>query len=335
MLSPDPSLDRPRSRLRPLNAPWRRWTPRRRLTAGAILIAIAIVAGTVGYQVVLRLQHTTALEAVPAGSIVPVPPTRPVILIVFENKTDKDILDATDAPYLHGLIARGALATDYQAVAHPSQPNYLALFSGSTQGVIDDEIHDLSARTLADQLGDAGKTWRLFAENYPADGCFAGATNEGGVDGAGLYVRKHNPAISFTGISGSPASCANIQPLSAFSPDAADFIWVVPNMCNVMHDCPIADGDRWLKTFLPPVLDSAAFSPGGHGVVYITFDEGADKSRNNEIVTLALGPDVVAGSRSGVAHSHYSMLRTIETGLGLPCLAEACSANTLGELFRP
>jgi hypothetical protein len=335
MLSPDPSLDRSNRRLRAPDWPWRRWTRRRRLALGAIVVAIAIVAGAAGYQVVLRLQHQTALEDVPAGSTLPVPPTRPVILIVFENKTDKDVLEATDAPYLHGLIARGALATDYQAVAHPSQPNYLALFSGSTQGVIDDEVHDLSARTLADQLGEAGKTWRLFAENYPADGCFTGATHEGGVDGAGLYVRKHNPAISFSQVSGSTGSCANIQPLSRFTPDAADFIWVVPNMCNVMHDCPIAAGDHWLATFLPPVLDSAAFRPGGHGVVYITFDEGADKSRNNEIVTLALGPDVAAGTRSNVAHTHYSMLRTIETGLGLPCLAEACSANTLGEMFRP
>ena len=333
MVTADPSLRGRLRRVRPLDRD--RWTRRRAFAALAVLVVVALVGALVGYNVLLRLQHYTSLETVPAGSTLPVPATRPVILIVFENKSDKDVLGATDAPYLNSLIARGALGTDYQAVAHPSQPNYLALFSGSAQGVTDDRDHDLRAPSLADQLEVAGRTWRIFAENYPADGCFTGATHDGGVDGAGQYVRKHNAAMSFTAISGSPTRCANIQPLSRFAPDAADFIWVLPNMCHVMHECPTADGDTWLKTFLPPVLDSPAFAPGGHGVVYITFDEGADKSRNNEIVTLAIGPSVRAGMRSDVAHSHYSLLRTIETGLGLPCLAEACSANTLGEMFQP
>ena len=335
MSGADSSLDPRHGRLRRIEPPWRFRLGRRPLNLLAALVVVATVAGIVGYNILLRQQHDTALETVPAGSTTPVAPTRPVILIVFENKTDKEVLGATDAPYLQSLIARGALAMDYQAVAHPSQPNYLALFSGSTQGVTDDEVHDLTGPTLADQIETAGKTWRVFAENYPAEGCFTGAVHEGGIDGAGEYVRKHNPAISFSGISSSPTRCANIQPLSAFAPGAADFIWVVPNMCHIMHGCPIADGDAWLKTFLPAVLDSAAFSPGGQGIVYITFDEGADKSRNNEIVTLALGPSVRAGLRSTVAHSHYSLLRTIETGLGLPCLADACSANTLGEMLRP
>lgn len=331
MVAADPILARGRRAFRQPGA----WSRRRLVVAAVVLLVGAIVAGVLGYNLLLRLQHYTTLEAVPPGSTAPVPATRPVILIVFENKSDADILGATDAPYLHDLIARGALGTDYQAIAHPSQPNYLALFSGSPQGVTDDRSHDLSGPSIADQLEAAGKTWRIFAENYPADGCFTGDTHDGGVDGPGQYVRKHNAAISFTAISTSPARCANIQPLSMFTPDAADFIWVVPNMCHVMHECPVAAGDTWLKSFLPPVLDSPAFSPGGHGVVYITFDEGADRSRNNEIVMLALGPAVRPGLRSDIAHSHYSLVRTIETGLGLPCLADACSANTLGEMFQP
>ncbi len=332
MATADPRLLRGRRRLRISRDAW----TRRRLVAAVLVVVLVAGAGAfAAYNVLLRLQHYTSLGTPPAGSTLPVPPAGPVILIVFENKSDKDILAKSDAPYLNELIPQGALATDYQAVAHPSQPNYLALFSGSPQGVTDDRAHDLSGPTLADQLEAAGKTWRVFAENYPATGCFTGEVNEGGVDGTGQYVRKHDPAISFTSISGSPERCANIQPLSKFSPDAADFMWVVPNMCHVMHDCGIPDGEAWLKAFLPPILASPAFAPGGKGVVYITFDEGADKSRNNEVVTLALGPTVRAGMRSDVAHSHYSLLRTIETSLGLPCLADACQANTLGELFRP
>jgi acid phosphatase len=319
--------------------PWRAriagWSRRRRLAIGAAFVAVALVGGLVGYNILLRIQHFTALEPVPQGSTLPVPATRPVILIVFENKTDKDIIGAAEAPFLNGLMSQGALAADYQAVAHPSQPNYLALFSGSTQSVIDDDVHDLSAPTLADQLEAAGRTWRVFAENLPAAGCFTGATSQGGPDGPGVYVRKHNPAISFTSISGSAERCANIRPLADFTPDAADFIWVIPNMCHIMHDCAIADGDAWLKSFAGRILASPAFGPGGNGVLFITFDEGADKSRSNEIVTIARGPAIRPGFRSEVAHSHYSLLHTIQSGFGLPCLADSCTSNTLGEMFQP
>jgi hypothetical protein len=307
---------------------------RRAIVAIAVAIVTALVVGLVGYNVVLRLQHLTKLEDVPPGSTVSVPPTRPVILIVLENKTQAEILRATDAPYLDHLIERGAEMTDYQAIAHPSQPNYLAIFSGSTHGVIDDEPHDIGGPSIADQLDAAGGTWRVFAENLPASPCFTGAESTDGPDGPGVYVRKHDPAMSFTAITGSPGRCSNVQPLGRFRPDAADFIWVVPNMCHIMHECSIAEGDAWLSTFVPKILDSAAFRPGGHGVLYLTFDEGSDRSRNNEIVTVVVGPDVPAGTTSGVAHSHYSLLRTIETGLGLPCLANACGANTMGEAFR-
>lgn len=308
----------------------------RRRIVGVVVLALvaALVAGAIGYNVVLRLQNYTSLEPVPAGTTVAVPSTSPVIVILFENKGEAQVIGSADAPYLNSLVPKGSVATDYQAIAHPSQPNYLALFSGSPQGVTDDNVHDVTAPTIADQLEAAGRTWRVFAENLPAGGCFTGATASGGPDGAGEYVRKHNPAISFTSISGSAERCANIQPLTSFRADAADFIWVVPNMCHSMHDCSVAEGDAWFRSFAPRILDTPAFRPGGSGVLYITFDEAPDRSRKNEIRTLVLGPQVKAGQTTQLAHSHYSLLRTIEAGLGLPCLAAACVANTMGEMFR-
>jgi len=298
----------------------------------AVLLALVVAgAALLGWQIARRSEHLTNLEPIPSGSDVAVRPMSHVFLIVLENKSEQDVIDAPDAPYLNDLAARFGVASDYQAVAHPSQPNYLALFSGSTQDVLDDDVHELSAANLADELERAGRSWRVDAENLPAGACFTGATSRGGPDGDGVYVRKHNPAISFSSISDSPERCSNIQPLSAFDPDAADFQLIVPNMCHVMHDCPVAAGDTWLKGFVPRILDSAAWRDGG--VLFITFDEGADNSSRNEIPTLVIAPDVPPGFRSGVAHNHYSLLRTIELGLGVDCLAEACSANTLGEFF--
>jgi hypothetical protein len=312
-------------------------TTHRRRWLVVSLAAAALVIAVAGASLFLGGEDPPLdpLEPVPAGSTVAVPPAGPVILIVLENKNERSILDAPDAPYLTSLFDTAAVSTEYQAVAHPSQPNYLALFSGSTQGVTDNDPHDLTAPTLADQLESADKTWRVYAENLPDDACFTGEHASGGPDGEGDYMRKHDPAISFTAISGSPQRCANIQPLRAFSPDAADFSWIVPNMCHDMHDCSVAEGDAWLASFVPQILASPDFAPGGKGTLYITFDESDGQATDNEIITAAIGPTVKAGTRSTVAHSHYSLLRTIETSLGIPCLAHACQANTLGELFQP
>ena len=299
------------------------------------LLVVTIAAALTGAAAWLlrRAQHLTPLEAIPAGSTLAVRPFSHVFLIVLENKSEQDIIGSPNAPYLNSLIEQYGLANDYQGVAHPSQPNYLAVFSGSTHEVFDDDVHDVSAPSIADQLEAAGRTWRVFAENLPAEPCFTGASATDGPDGPGLYVRKHNPAVSFVSISGSPDRCANVQPLAAFDPAAADFQFIVPNMCHTMHDCPVADGDGWLRDFVPSILGSSAWKDDG--VLFVTFDEGADKSRQNELPTLVIAPDAAPGFRSGVAHNHYSLLRTIETGLRVPCLAESCNANTMGEFFRP
>src|SRR2546421_2778766 len=109
---------------------------------------------------------------------------RRVWLIVLENRSYGQLIGDDDAPSINALASRFGLATDYHGVARPSQPNYLALISGSTQGVKDDDVHDLDAKTLLDQLEAAGHSWHVYAENVPA-GCYRGATARNGPDGDG------------------------------------------------------------------------------------------------------------------------------------------------------
>ena len=221
-------------------------------------------------------------------------------------------------------------ATNYSGVAHPSEPNYIALFSGSTQGVTDDANYDIAGQNLADQLEAHGKTWKMFAQNVPPD-CSTAATATGGEDGSGSYARKHEPAISFTDISTSPARCANITDFTHFDPAAADFEFITPNMCHDMHDCPIATGDAFLRDFVPTILNSPAWQQGG--VLFITWDENEGRS-GNHVPTLVISPNVAQGFQSNVAHDHYSLLRTIEDAWGLGCLNKACAANNLNEFFH-
>lgn len=252
-----------------------------------------------------------------------------VFLIVFENKDYADVMTPVNAPYLTSLAAQYGLASNYSAVAHPSQPNYLALFSGSTHDVRDDKVHDLDGHTIADEVSAAGLSWRLYAENVPPQ-CYAGATAKDGPDGQGTYARKHNPAISFRSISTDPRACQNIMSFSQFDPGAANYSMIVPNLCHDMHDCSVAEGDAWLKGFLPRVLDSPAFTDGG--VVFITFDEAKGHTEPNRVSTIVLSADGPRGATSNHAYDHYSLLRTIQDLLGLPCLANSCQAEPMTDL---
>jgi phosphatidylinositol-3-phosphatase len=252
--------------------------------------------------------------------------------IVLENHEAGSIIGNGAAPYINGLAQRFGLATNYTGVAHPSLPNYLALWSGSTQGVTDDAVHNFTTgRTLADQITASGRSWHVAAENVPL-GCFTGASSSGGEDGAGTYVRKHEPAISWTSVSTSPSRCARITNFSHFDPGLGSFWFIAPNLCHDMHDCSVAVGDAWLKGFLPRILGSAAFK--ANGLILLTFDEGSTSTGGGgKVATIVISPKAKTTFSSAKAHNHYSLVRTIEALWGMPCMAKSCSANTLREFF--
>jgi phospholipase C len=234
-------------------------------------------------------------------------------------------------PYLYGLSTTYGRADQFYAVAHPSLPNYLAFWSGSTQGVTDDGTYNLGAASLSSQMAAAGRSWRTYAQDYPGTGCNLGSSYTGPVDGAGVagtYARKHNPAMSFTSVSGT-AQCANIQPLAKFDP-SVNVAFVVPNLCNDAHDCSLATADAFLKGFVPQVTGAPEWA---HTLLVISFDEGSSSTNGGGRIFTAVIRPGLSGVVSTTVHTHYSLLRTIEDLNGLPCLANSCSANTLGEFL--
>jgi len=272
-----------------------------------------------------------SVAATPGG----VPSFDQVYLIVMENREYDAIVGNPDAPFLNSLVATYGLAANYDAIAHPSQPNYIALLAGDTLGVTTDGRYDLGGTNLADQLDAVGKSWHVYEQDYPGD-CSPAGSAYGPVDLVGLagyYFRKHNPAISFTDISGQPTRCAAITSLSSFDPSAANFELIVPNTYNDMHSAPVATGDVFLKDFVPLITNSPDFA---RSLLVITWDEGTSNvGGGGHVATLVISPLLVrAGMESSVAHDHFSMLRTIQLGLGLPCLGNSCAANDLSEFFH-
>ncbi len=254
----------------------------------------------------------------------------------MENDEYGSIVGNPSAPFIDQLAATYSLATDYYATTHPSEPNYVAMVSGSTFGITDDGIHDLDGPSIFSQLATAGLGWRAYEQNVPG-GCFTGASADaaGRLDGlgaSGSYVRKHDPAIMFTSVSGDPGQCAQIQPLAAFDPGAAPFEFITPNLINDMHDGTVAQGNAFLAAFVPAITGSAAFAAGG--TLVITFDEGTTNDgslgdNGGQIATLIVQKSIAPGSRIADYADHFSLLRSAEDLLGLPCLAAACDRSPL------
>ena len=96
-------------------------------------------------------------------------------------------------------------------------------------------------------------------------------------------------------------------------------------------DRTIAQGDAFLRAFVPLITSNAAFA---NSLLVITWDEGGSNvGGGGRVATIIVSPHVPTGFRSNVAHTHYSVLRTIEDAWGLGCLNQACKANNLGEFF--
>ena len=264
-----------------------------------------------------------------------------IYVILLENKESSDVVGSQNAPYLNGLIGQYGLAIGYTGVAHPSQPNYLAIWGGSTFGITDDGVHDLTGETLGDQLNSAGKSWRIYAENYPAGTgngdtrCYSGATASGGEDGAGTYTRKHDPAMSFSSLSTNVARCAeHITDLSHFDATATDFSLIVPNACHDMHDCPVSSGDTWLSTWLPTHILNTPTWKESNSALFITWDEGDSAiGGGGSVPMIVISHQTPAGFTSPATHDHYSLLATVEDSWQLGCLSYACNASDLAEFF--
>jgi hypothetical protein len=241
-------------------------------------------------------------------------------MIIFENERSEQVLAQ---PTFAKLAQEGAYLDGFYAVAHPSQPNYIAMVTGDTYGVKNDSNHDIDARSIADLLEDKGLTWKSYAEGYPGD-CFTGASS-------GQYRRKHEPFISLKNIQSNPARCANIVPATQLAKDIAagdlpDFMYYVPDMRNDGHDTNMAYADKYLNGFLVPLLGNPAFMRDT--LVVVTFDED-DGGAGNHIYAALLGDSVKPGAKAGYPYNFYSLLRTIEDTLGLDSLHKKDEAAPL------
>lgn len=277
--------------------------------------------------------QASASPSISSSPIAGLPRVDHIAIIAMENHSASEILGNSDAPFINGLAAKYALATDYSALFHPSLPNYIALTSGSNQGITDDRGpvgNSVDATNIADRIEAAGRTWKIYGESMPAPG----ATGD-----AGDYATKHIPFLYYNDVLGNTQRLtSHVVPFTQLADDlksaatTPDYIFITPNLANDMHDGSIAQGDAWLAKQIPAVLGSPAFAQG-RSLLILTWDEGSDS--DNHVVTIFTGNAAKAAYRSTRPYDHYALLHTIETLWGLPPLtANDAQAPVMSDLLR-
>lgn len=266
----------------------------------------------------------TAEPVTPPSSV---PAISHITVVIMENYGYDRIVGSGDAPYMNALAGRSASFTNSHGVAHPSEPNYLALFSGSTQGVTTDTCPlTFDADTLANELTLHGYAFEGYAENAPPSGNPCSYAASSSVSSGYLYGRRHIPWSDFSDVNFNAVTTTYGGPSTTLT-GAVNFI--VPNICNDMHDCGVRAGDAWLAANVPAIEQ---YDAANNGLLIVTFDE-AEYSAANQIYTVFDGPMIKPGS-SGQYIDHYSVLRFIEDNFGLPDLGQSAYAVPISGIIQ-
>src|SRR5580704_9366006 len=302
-----------------------------------------------------------------------------IVVVIEENHSFGDIIGNSAAPNLNALANSGAnivnAATDPQgnttgshAVRHPSQPNYLELYSGSNQGTIQDghpgstsepfsSPPPFTTPNLGAALRKAGFRFATYSQTLPSVG-FDG-------DSSGEYMRKHNPVTNWMNdtnptenqypstlnqpfttvqqIANSPGGFANLPTVS----------FVVPDQTYDMHDGTIQQADDWLRQ---NIIDTYLHWAMTHNsLLIVTWDEDGDNTATNQIPTIFAGAKVKPGNYTetnlnannpdvattgpgiqtptGTAMNHWNVLSTIEDIYGLAHIGNSMNRLSVSDIF--
>jgi phosphatidylinositol-3-phosphatase len=268
-----------------------------------------------------------------------------VVWIWMENHSTGQIVGSAAAPYINALIAECGLATNFHNLTHVSLPNYIGAVTGLALADLLEFDHDCNpgatCSTDAPSIFAQAPSWKGYMESM--------LTNCQGTGFVGYAVR-HNPPVYLTSLPG----CSTFDvPYTDLQTDLDNdtlpaFAFITPNTIDDMHDGgdPIAiqNGDTWLSTELPKILNSAAYQ-ARRTVVFITFDEGEGGSIGEDctgnpadeschVPTIVVSPSTPHGVTSDRSFTHYSLLKTTEQLLRLRRLGLARRARSMRHAFR-
>lgn len=254
-----------------------------------------------------------------------------IVICVLENHAYQQVIGSTSAPYINHLSSVGANMVEFYGLTHPSQPNYLLLFSGDNQGCTTDNPPvgtPFSTPNLGASLINSGRSFVGYSEDLPIIGSLANSS--------GAYARKHSPWVNWQGTGSNQLSPNCNQTLDNFPSDFSllpDVSFIIPNLNNDMHDgvdpARIELGDRFVYDYLSAY---EAWAMNNNSLLIVLFDEDNSASANH-IPCIFVGPMVTPGQYWQTGYNHYDLLRTLEDMYNLPYAGQSSNAKTIEEIW--
>lgn len=246
------------------------------------------------------------------------------VVLWLENT---DYPKAIGDPNLSYLASKGITLSNYYAVTHPSEPNYIASVGGDTFGLGDDDFHALPSNiaSIVDLLEEKGISWGEYQEDMPYSG-FGGYAWINHLNGANDYVRKHNPLVMFDSVMNNTRRTACLKNLTMFYEDLEanrlpQWMFITPNMTSDGHDTSVTTAGAWTRAFLEPLMDNPNFM--NNTLVLITWDENHTYPIKNKVLGILMGDAVPAnqlGTIDSTIYTHYSEIATVSANWDLHTL---------------
>ena len=294
-----------------------------------------------------------------ADSMSPAVRSNHVVVIMEENRSINYALEYM--PYLASLANQYSQGMQVYSDSHGSWLAYGELTSGMApyhgqgdNGVCNGDgcTQPINIPNLVRQFAAQGKTWRGYFQSMPFIGYLGYQYGE--------YVRRHNPFAFYTDVVFSMQQQRNMVPADPYllqdiaANRLANFTWISPDLDHDAHNGPsdqaaLEAADAYLQTFVPQLLQSAPFQPGGDGVLMVTFDEGElagggdnecggnpdPDNCGGHIWHVLIGPHVSHGYQSNTHYMQGSQLRMVCDLMGLTsCPGDGARSAPMTEFFH-
>jgi acid phosphatase len=257
------------------------------------------------------------------------------VFVVVEENADYTEVTPKTMPYLAGLAAEYGTATEYYADTHPSIGNYFMLTSGRVVSRDDHFASAVDQDNLVREIVRAGKTWKSYVEAIPRAGFVKLNYDDG------RYASRHNPLVYYTDVHDDSAQARHVVPFEQLAADLEhdslpDFGFIVPDLCDDGHDCPLETADLWLRAHIDPLVQSPRFQENGLLLILYDEAEGDAAHGGGRVSWVVVSPRAKRGYRSAAFYQHESTLRLILEQLGIATLpGAAATAPDMGEFLNP
>jgi len=296
-----------------------------------------------------------------------------VFLIYLENKGVNDIVGSPNAPYLNQLINSELYDSNYYALGHPSDPNYIRPLGGSDFGIdYNPTLAGINAPNLMQEMDNAGISWAGYAQSMPTPG---------DLTSSGDYSVDELPFTQFSYVTdNTPAYLQeHLLPLDQLSADLAnpdkpfpEFTWIAANEANngegpidslqgigqfiysqlTDHQYNVEAADQFAQQQVTAIENSPMWNADGEkDAIIITFDEDnnnlslgiGNEGNNVPMIIIPNGGAEASGMESGPFTTdqyanEYSLMATIEDALrgnALPTVTDPLAPLTANDMYAP